>query len=59
MKTNKHIQHNQHVALALNELLFPHRLVFQVLESVNEKSGQAVLLGEILAALTKDQTSAV
>lgn len=46
---------NQKIELALNELLFAHRMVFQVLESVNRNTGQAVLLGTVIEALSDEQ----
>ncbi len=47
--------YNREIELALNELLFAHRMVFQVLESVNRNTGQAVLLGTVIEALNEEQ----
>ena len=54
MKTNKR---DKQIELALNEVLFGHRIVFEALEMANRTSNRAVLLGEVINALTKKQLS--
>lgn len=55
----KAAERDHQIELALNEVMFTHRLVFEALELANKNPGGAVLLGEIIAALTEEQVRAL
>lgn len=53
------IMRDKQIELALNEVLFAHRIVFEAVEVANRTSNRAVLLNEVLEALTEKQVKLI